>query len=126
MVSSILLGAVLASGCAGKKSSVAAEGAARGGNGVSAPGNPAQPEPRVIVTPENTLVGKVARVNPTARFVVVNFPVGRTPGVEQIMPVYRNGLKVGEIKVTGMRLDDNVVADLWKGEAEVGDEVRDR
>jgi hypothetical protein len=79
----------------------------------------------MIVTPENALVGKVATVNPTARFVVLSFPVGRLPAVEARLNLYRRGLKVGELKVTGPQLDDNIVADVVAGEAEVGDEVRE-
>jgi hypothetical protein len=33
-------------------------------------------------------------------------------------------LKVGEVKVTGPQREDNIVADLAAGEAEVGDEAR--
>ena len=40
--------------------------------------------------------------------------------------LYRRGLKAGEIKITGPQLEDNVVADIVAGDAEAGDEVRDR
>lgn len=85
----------------------------------------AQP-PTLIVTPEMALTGKVAMVNLGARFVVLNFPIGRLPALEQILAVCRKGLKVGEVKVSGPQRDDNIVADITTGEAEVGDEVRDR
>lgn len=39
--------------------------------------------------------------------------------------VYRNGLKVGELKVTGPQRDNNTVADIVAGECQVGDEVRE-
>jgi hypothetical protein len=81
---------------------------------------------KLIVTQENSLIGKVALVNPTARFVVLNFPVGRLPLMDQRLNLYRGGLKVGEVKVTGPQYDDNVVADLVAGESEVGDQVRDK
>jgi len=81
---------------------------------------------KLIVTQENSLIGKVALVNPTARFVVLNFPIGRLPLMEQHLNLYRGGLKVGEVKVTGPQYDDNVVADLVAGESEVGDQVRDK
>ena len=55
----------------------------------------------MIVTPENALVGKVALVNPTGRFVVLNFPLGKMAAVDQHLNLYRRGLKVGEVKVTG-------------------------
>ena len=87
---------------------------------------PTQQNSKLIVTPENGLVGKVVRVNSSARFVVLNFPIGHLPALEQRLHVYRRGLKVGEVKVTGPQLDDNVVADLLAGEAAEGDQVRDQ
>ena len=78
----------------------------------------------LIVTPENVLVGKVALVNSTGRFVVLNFPLGKMAAAEQRLNLYRRGLKVGEVKVTGPAREDNIVADLVAGEAEVGDEAR--
>jgi hypothetical protein len=78
----------------------------------------------LTVTPENALVGKVALVNSTGRFVVLNFPLGKMAATEQRMDLYRRGLKVGEVKVTGPAREDNIVADLVAGEAEVGDEAR--
>ena len=79
-----------------------------------------------IAIPGNALLGKVAVVNTTARFVVLNFPLGKMAAADQLLDVYRRGLKVGEVKVTGPQRQDNIVADLVSGEAEVGDEVRSR
>src|SRR2546426_9311887 len=84
-----------------------------------------RPAQKLIVTPETALFGKVARVNPGARFVVLNFPVGHLPAVDQHLNLYHRGLKVGEVKVSGPQQDDNIVADLVTGDAEVGDEVQD-
>ncbi len=81
---------------------------------------------KMIVTPETALAGKVVRVNPEGRFVVLNFPIGRLPALDQRLSIYRLGLKVGEVRVTGPQLDDNVVADLVAGDARSGDDVRDR
>lgn len=81
---------------------------------------------RLIVTPETGLQGKVMKINSAGRFVVLNFPVGHLPVLEQRLSVYRRGLKVGEVRVTGPQLDDNVVGDVVAGEAAVGDLVRDR
>src|SRR5690348_11836566 len=47
----------------------------------------------LIVTPENLLIGKVAMVNAAGRFVVINFPLGRMPLLEQHLNLYRRGLK---------------------------------
>lgn len=119
----VLVLVVLACGCAGRKP--AAE-TTPGATPVFAPVPGATTEGGLIVTPENALIGTVARVNLNGRFVVLTFPVARLPQVEQRLSVYRGGLKVGEVKVTGFRLDDNVVADIVAGEAQADDQVRDR
>lgn len=77
-----------------------------------------------IITPENTMVGKVARVNPTARIVVVSYPIGQVPPVGKLVSLYRRGLKVAEVRVCPPQLEDNTVADILAGDAEVGDEAR--
>lgn len=81
---------------------------------------------KLIVTPENGLVGKVEMVNQNARYVVLSFPIGHLPAMEQRLSVYRNGLKVGEVKVSGPQIEDNVVADIVQGDSGPGDEVRDK
>lgn len=83
-------------------------------------------EGKLIVTPENTLTGNVMLYNSAGRFVVLDFPVGKMPGREQVLSVYRQGLKVGEVRVTGPERDLNTVADVISGEAQKGDEVRDK
>jgi hypothetical protein len=80
----------------------------------------------VIITPEMGLAGKVVSVNAGARFVVLTFPIGQMPALERRLNVYRRGLKVGEVKITGPQRDDNTVADVLAGEAQAGDEVRDK
>ena len=99
----------------------------------SVPENPPEPGQKpaatpltqtLIVTPENPLVGKVTTVNQTAGFVVLSFPVGHMPPIDQRLSVYRKGLKVGEVKITGPKLDENVVADVVAGDAEASDEVK--
>ena len=79
-----------------------------------------------IVTPDSSLTAKVASYNATGRFVVLSFPVGHLPGTDQTLFLYREGLKVGEVKVTGPQRDNDTVADLVTGTAQVGDEVRDQ
>ena len=78
----------------------------------------------VIVTPDTSPTGTVARVNSAARFVILTFPVGQMPPVGQLLYVYRHGLKVGEIRVTAPQQDDNTAADIVSGEAALGDEIR--
>lgn len=78
----------------------------------------------VIVTPETVTAGKVVLVNPSARHVVLNFPPGEMPGTDQRLSLYRRGLKVGEVKIGGWQRENNIVADILAGEAQVGDEAR--
>ena len=87
---------------------------------------PAGAAPQAIVTPDNSITAKVLSYNVSGRFVVLGFPVGQMPNLEQSLFLYRNGMKVGEVKVTGPQRDNNIVADLVSGEAQAGDEVRDQ
>jgi hypothetical protein len=93
---------------------------------VPAPVETKAPSQKLIVTPENGLVGKVEMVNQNARYVVLSFPIGHLPAMEQRLSVYRRGLKVGEVKVSGPQIEDNVVADIVEGDSGPGDEVRDK
>jgi hypothetical protein len=119
LLSIILLGALALSGCASRKHASPPPARAE-----APPPKASTTNETLIVTPTNVLVGKVALINTTARFVVLNFPLGKMAGVEQRLNLYRRGLKVGEVKVTGPQREDNIIADLVAGEAEVGDEAR--
>ena len=112
----ILFGVLLAGGCAGRKP--AAPAANQGSADVR--------NQNLIITPANALLGKVLKVNPGARFVVLNFPIGKLPNIGERLSVYRHNLKVGEVKVTGPQREDNIIADIGAGEAEVGDDVMNR
>jgi hypothetical protein len=82
--------------------------------------------PKLIVTPGSGVAGKVAVYNDAGRFVVLDFPIGQVPPAEQRMFVYRNGLKVGEVRITGPARDNHTVADIVAGEAQRGDDIRDK
>jgi len=122
----VLACAVAFSGCASHKQRSAQVVPGPDSNKNFAPIQGTSANQKMIVTPESALVGKVATVNQPGKFVVLNFPIGHLPVVQQHLNVYRQGLKVGELKVTGPQLDDNIVADLVAGESEPGDEVRDK
>jgi hypothetical protein len=76
--------------------------------------------------PDDTLVGRVVSANARGRFAILNFPLTRMPAVDTRMFVYRNGQIVGEVRISGPQKDDNIVADVFAGEAAPGDEVRER
>jgi hypothetical protein len=46
------------------------------------------------------------------------------PAIERKLEVYRTGLKVAEVRITGPSRDLNTVADIVAGECQPGDEVR--
>ena len=106
----MLLCTIAASGCAKKKSSGASEGAKAG---------------KPVVTQANMIVGRVATVNPTGRFVVLSFPTGKMPAQDQRLNIYRSNVKIAEVKITGPQKGENVVADILSGEPEVSDEARE-
>ena len=80
--------------------------------------------PPVIVTPGASNSGKITSVNIGARFAVITFSSGQLPALERRVGVFRNGLKVAEIKITGPHRDGNTVGDIVAGECQTGDEVR--
>ncbi|MGD0085491.1 MAG: hypothetical protein ABSC24_00005 [Verrucomicrobiota bacterium] len=121
----LLLVAVLANGCVlFHHHRTTAASPAQDGT-YSAPATPSATL-NPIVTPDNSLTARVATYNATGRFVVLSFPVGQMPNLDQTLFLYRNGLKEGEVKITGPQRDNDVVADLVTGTAQAGDEVREQ
>jgi hypothetical protein len=120
-----LLGAILLTGCAGNKEvtppvSAGPDAAAVATNGWATTGA------KFRITAESGLTGKIASVNAGLRFAVLVFPLSQMPTVGQRLNVYRNGEKVGEVKVTGPKRNENIIADIASGEAAKGDDVRER
>lgn len=79
-----------------------------------------------IVTPDLSVSGRVVRVNANLRFVVLTFPIGQTPPNGTRMNVYRRGDIVGEVRVTDQQRNNNAIADIVLGDAQNGDEVRQK
>ena len=126
VLSLTLTGILLAAGCSHQRDGFSTQGFTQ----LSAPVGP-RPElpttaPNVVLSTDASLSGKVVKVNTGGRFVVLNFPIGHLPMLDQQMSVYRSGLKVGEVRVSGPQLEDNIVGDLMKGNAQVGDEVKEQ
>ena len=109
----VLLAGVLISGCTSHKSKSA---------------KPAAPAPAasVIITPDTSLAAKVVSYDSVGRFVVLSFPIGPIPAAGQTFFLYRNGLKVAEIRTGDRQLNNLIIADLVSGDAQPGDEARDR
>ncbi len=109
----ILIVAVSLSGCAWMKPK-------------SAAAKPAPVAGKTIVTPDESLAAKVVSVNPVGRFVVLNFPEGAMPKLEQHLFLYHAGLKAGEVKISGQPSETFITADILSGDAQEGDTVRDQ
>lgn len=92
----------------------------------SKPQPQSKPKSTTIVTPDESLTAKVLTVNTVGRFVVLNFPEGRMPDLNQHFFLYRGGLKTAEVKVVGPKQDTSIVADIISGDAQAGDIVRDQ
>ncbi len=122
---SLLLVAMLANGCALFHHHRTKPATPAPASAYLAPATPAATL-NPIVTPSDSLTARVAAYNSAGRFAVLSFPVGQMPNMDQTLFLYRNGLKVGQVKITGPQRDNDVVADLVTGTAQVGDEVRDQ
>jgi hypothetical protein len=120
-----VLGLFLAAGCAENKPAFPPETYAPGMAPASAGPSASITNRDLIVTLESGTFGKVAKVDASG-FVVLNFPLGHIPPRDKQLSLYRRGLKVGEVKVTGPQLDDNTIADVVTGNAVAGDEARER
>lgn len=119
-----ILGALAVSGCGGNKAAGANKDAVAGNSASGAKTGPNGT--KLLIQPAAGISGTVSRVNVNSRFAVLTFPVGQMPAINQRLYVYRQGLMVGELKVSGPRQDDSIVADIVAGGADVNDEVRDR
>lgn len=76
------------------------------------------------MTLTNPLSGTVVAVNQNLRFVVLDYSLKSMPVLEQRLGIYRQGQKVGEVKITGPEMGGNVVADIVAGDIRAGDEAR--
>jgi hypothetical protein len=113
----LMIAGLLAAGCASSKPAPKSQ---------AVPQAATAPVIEPIVTPDNSLAAKVVSYDSVGRFVVLSFPIGEMPKMGQTLFLYRAGLKVGEVKITGPQGDNNIVADLIAGDTQVGDEARDR
>ena len=77
-----------------------------------------------VITLSGQTVGKVYSVNQVARFVILDYGLNPLPPLDQRLNVYRNGVRVGEIKVTGPVMNGNIAADIVAGEVRKDDEAR--
>jgi hypothetical protein len=89
------------------------------------PASPPRPTPQTVIQPDLHPSGQVALVNVEARFVVISFPAGSVPPPGRDLKIYRNGLRVGEVKVCGPKLENDTVADIVSGDVQAHDLARE-
>jgi DMSO/TMAO reductase YedYZ molybdopterin-dependent catalytic subunit len=121
----LLLAAVLFAGCKSPDEQIYGKPPAKNAPAPVSPKTTAT-APQPIVTPETSLTATVVSYNSVGRFVVLNFPMNQMPKQDQTLFVYRNGLKVAQLKVTGPQRDTHIVADLVSGDVRPNDVVRDQ
>jgi len=118
----VLLTAWVGSGCS---SAGSGGGSSRSGAASKAGSSSDATSSETVNRLDERVQGKVIDANPGLRFVVMDFPLRRRPALEQRLNVYREGQKVGEVKVSGPAIDTTIAGDVMVGEARVGDEVRE-
>ena len=114
MVIGILSAALLLCGCASHKAPA------------PKPAKEKSTAGKAVITPDLRPAGKVAMVTALGRFAVITYPPGALPSPGRNLNVYRNGQKVGEVKITGPERDNDTVADILAGEVQVNDEIREK
>lgn len=90
-------------------------------------GKPTSPEGTnsvPVIRPLDGSVGRIVRVQSALRFVVVDYRLNQPPAPEQRLAVYREGVRIGELKAGYIRRETTVSADILSGDPQEGDEVR--
>lgn len=94
---------------------------------VSPPATPAGPtnraEPAPVLLPTS---GRIHSVDDRAHFVVIDYTLGGLPPPQSQLSVYRNGEKVGTLRLSGPAMHGFATADIEDGFVQVDDEVRIR
>jgi hypothetical protein len=86
---------------------------------------PKPPPHHTVIQPDLRASGQIMMVNTEARFVVLAFPPGAVPQPGHSLKIYRNGLRVGEVKVSGPQRENDTVADIVTGDVQVHDQAKE-
>lgn len=112
---------ILLTGCATRNASGPAEPSASGTEaGGTGPGAVEYPVVNAVLADSGTVVS----VNTRLRFAVLDFGFHLLPELGASLDVFREGMKVGELRVSGPSRGSTIVADITGGEVRSGDEVR--
>lgn len=108
----IMLTLMLGAGCASQQPQI--------GDAASAKTEPAQMTP----TQFGAAPAAITFLNSEHDFVVIDFSARVMPAIGSRLSVYRNGRKIGAVRVTEPVRARFATADIIEGELQVGDEVR--
>jgi hypothetical protein len=78
---------------------------------------------RILSEPTGSAKGVVLKVNDKAKFVVIKFQYRAVPSVGKVLSVMRNGVKVGQIRMTKPIKSPHGTADIIEGDVQRGDTV---
>lgn len=81
---------------------------------------------RAAARPSQLLQGRILALRSNLRFVIIDFPNGQMPQLEQKLFAYRLDQRVAELRISGPYRGTTVAADIIAGEPGEGDLVRDR
>lgn len=93
----------------------------------SAAGARINPAARTNAVPERLTPqwrGRVDSVNARAAYIILSFPIGSIPAIDTRLNVYRNHIKVAEVKVTPPQQGNLTAADILAGECQPGDQTQ--
>lgn len=77
-----------------------------------------------VITPVTSVRGRVISVNTRLRFVLADFSFQQMPRKGQRLGVFRDGQRIGEVRVSGPSDGSITVADIMEGTAAEGDQLR--
>lgn len=127
-----LAGLVFTAGCAGNRTAAApAAPAASATNQPPAAAANTAPVTNApagvrfpVITPVTSVRGRVISVNTRLRFVLADFSFQQMPRNGQRLGVFRDGQRIGEVRVSGPSDGAITVADIMEGTAAEGDQLR--
>ena len=79
--------------------------------------------PKAIAVPAPIYIGKIALVNETARFVLIDSGLAAAPPSGVVLTTYTGNLQSGELLATNVRRHPFLIADIRKGDPCKGDKV---
>jgi len=90
----------------------------------SPPPPPPKTTVRIMPAEPEVAPATITKVDQTYQFVVIDFSARALPPVGTRLLIYRDGKRVGEVRVTEPTRAQYATADILSGDLQVGDEAR--